>query len=175
MACCAEEEINTRIIRASGCSPLQKKHICFMEDTNNPRQTRRTFLGWLLGLGTVAVGTTLSVPLIRFALHPLTGAATETEWADLGGADELASITAPKKIVITVNQVDGWRKVVLEKSVYVTKGSDDKLKVLTSVCPHLGCSVRYNDADKTFACPCHKGSFSSDGKLISGPPPSQSR
>ena len=132
---------------------------------------RRTFLGWLLGLGTVAVGTTLSIPLVRFALHPLTGAATETEWADLGAADELAAITAPKKVVITVNQIDGWRKVVLEKSVYVTKGADDKLKVLTAVCPHLGCSVRYNDAEKNFGCPCHKGNFASDGKLLSGPPP----
>lgn len=136
-----------------------------------PLSGRRTFLGWLLGLGTVTVGGFLSIPLFRFALHPLTETTTETAWSDLGAADEFASITAPKKVVITVNQVDGWRKVILEKSVYVTKGADGKLKVLTAVCPHLGCSVRYNDTDKNFGCPCHKGNFASDGKLISGPPP----
>jgi len=150
-----------------------------MLGSNNPElQTniktttgRRTFLGWLLGLGTVAVGTALSVPLVRFALHPLTGAATETEWAELGSVDELTAVTAPKKMVITVNQIDGWRKVVLEKSVYIVKGADNKLKVLTAICPHLGCSVRYNEQDKNFACPCHKGVFDPSGKLISGPPP----
>jgi Rieske Fe-S protein len=132
---------------------------------------RRSFLGWLLGIGTVTVGGFLAVPLVRFALHPLTNTTTETGWSDLGSVDELSAITAPKKVVITVNQVDGWRKVILDKPVYVVKGADGKLKVLTSICPHLGCSVRYNDVDQKFACPCHKGVFANDGKLVSGPPP----
>jgi menaquinol-cytochrome c reductase iron-sulfur subunit len=132
---------------------------------------RRTFLGWLLGIGTVTVGGLLSAPLVRFALHPLTNSTTETGWSDLGSVDELSSITAPKKVVITVNQVDGWRKVIQEKSVYIVKETDGKLKVLSSICPHLGCSVRYNEPDKTFACPCHKGVFATNGKLQSGPPP----
>jgi Rieske Fe-S protein len=132
---------------------------------------RRPFLRWLLGIGTVTVGGILSVPLVRFALHPLTGTTTETGWADLGSVEELSALTAPKKMVITVNQVDGWRKVIQDKSVYVVKGADGKLGVLTSICPHLGCSVRYNDAEKNFACPCHKGVFAPSGKLVSGPPP----
>jgi len=132
---------------------------------------RRTFLGWLLGLGTVTVGGFLSVPLFRFALHPLTDVTTETGWSDLGTVEELSAITAPKKMVITVNQVDGWRKVIQDKSVYVIKESDGKLKVLSSICPHLGCSVRFNEAEKNFACPCHKGVFEGSGKLVSGPPP----
>jgi len=33
--------------------------------------SRRSFLGVLLGFGTVIMGAALSVPLIRFALHPL--------------------------------------------------------------------------------------------------------
>ena len=32
---------------------------------------RRSFLGVLLGFGAVVVGAALSVPLVRFALHPL--------------------------------------------------------------------------------------------------------
>jgi menaquinol-cytochrome c reductase iron-sulfur subunit len=140
------------------------------EDTEKPAG-RRTFLGWLLGLGTVTIGGLLSVPLVRFALYPLTNTTTDTGWSDLGTVEELSAITAPKKVVVTVNQIDGWRKVILEKSVYVVKGVDNKLKVLTSICPHLGCSVRYNDADQKFACPCHKGVFEASGKLVSGPPP----
>jgi menaquinol-cytochrome c reductase iron-sulfur subunit len=132
---------------------------------------RRKFLGWILGIGTVTVGGFLSVPLFRFALHPLTDTTTATGWSDLGTVDELTAITEPKKIVITVNQVDGWRKVILEKSVYVVKEPDGKLKVLSAICPHLGCSVRYAEAEHQFACPCHKGMFEPTGKLVSGPPP----
>ncbi len=132
---------------------------------------RRTFLGWFLGIGTVTVGALLSVPLVRFALHPITGPATETGWSDLGPSDDFSNITAPVKKVISIDQTDGWRKVVSEKSVYVVAGADGKPKVLSAICPHLGCSVRYNDSGKQFGCPCHAGQFSADGKLVSGPPP----
>ncbi len=156
----------------------EEKKNAELSDSTDPntvdtsKQTgRRKFLGWLLGIGTVTVGGFLSVPLFRFALHPLTDTTTATGWSDLGTVDELSAITAPKKMVITVNQVDGWRKVILEKSVYVIKDSDGKLKVLSAICPHLGCSVRYTEADHKFECPCHKGMFEATGKLVSGPPP----
>jgi len=40
--------------------------------------TRRSFLGVLLGFGTVVMGAALSIPLIRFALHPLLTKTTES-------------------------------------------------------------------------------------------------
>lgn len=131
---------------------------------------RRSFLGVLLGVGAASVGAALSVPLVRFALHPTLARTTETVWSDLGLPDELAGITAPVKRVITVEQRDGWRKVVSEKSVYVTKSADGRLRVLSSVCPHLGCTVAWNEARGQFVSPCHNGVFAPDGALISGPP-----
>jgi len=59
--------------------------------------TRRSFLGVLLGFGTVVVGAALSVPLIRFALHPLLTRTTEIGWSDVGKMDEFASLSAPMK------------------------------------------------------------------------------
>lgn len=132
---------------------------------------RRSFLAWLLGGGTVTVGGLLAIPLVRFALYPLTGVSTETSWADLGAPEDFKDIAVPVKKIITVSQVDGWRKVVSEKSVYVVKESSGKLKVLSAICPHLGCSVKVGEGNKEFACPCHKGVFGLEGKLISGPPP----
>ncbi len=64
--------------------------------------TRRSFLGVLLGFGTVVVGAALSVPLIRFALHPLLTTTTEIGWSDVGKIDEFASLSAPMKKLITV-------------------------------------------------------------------------
>ena len=46
--------------------------------------SRRSFLGVLLGFGTVVMGAALSVPLIRFALHPLLTKTTDIGWSDVG-------------------------------------------------------------------------------------------
>ncbi len=113
----------------------------------------------------------LSVPLIRFALYPLLTNTTETRWSELGAADEVSSITTPVKRVITVEQRDGWRKVIAERSVYVTKGGDGRLRVPSAVCPHLGCSLSWIDAKKEFICPCHRAIFSPEGAKIAGPAP----
>ncbi|MBC7744567.1 MAG: Rieske 2Fe-2S domain-containing protein [Flavobacterium sp.] len=37
------------------------------------------------------------------------------------------------------------------------------------MCPHLGCIVQWNAAEKSFDCPCHGSRFTCRGKLINGP------
>jgi len=65
--------------------------------------------------------------------------------------------------------VDGWRKAISERAVYVTKDTKGNLRVLTSVCPHLGCTVPWNKEKNQFICPCHGAAFTSDGARITGP------
>ena len=133
--------------------------------------TRRSFLGVLLGFGTVMVGAALSVPLLRFALHPLLATTTRTDWSDIGKIDEFASLTAPLKKLITVEQRDGWRKIVSEKAIYVLPMKDGVLRVLSPICPHLGCSIPWSEAKQQFVCPCHTAIFTLDGARVSGPAP----
>jgi cytochrome b6-f complex iron-sulfur subunit len=45
--------------------------------------------------------------------------------------------------------------------------NDQGFKVLSLVCPHLGCTV--NVTDEGFACPCHGSRFLPDGSLRNGP------
>src|ERR1035438_9071588 len=120
-----------------------------------PGSNRRIFLSWLLGIGTVGVAGALSVPLVRFALDPLLRTSTETEWSDLGPAADFGEVNVPQKRTISITQIDGWRKVITEKSLYVIKGADGNLSVLTAVCTHLGCSVKWMDTASNFKCPCH--------------------
>jgi menaquinol-cytochrome c reductase iron-sulfur subunit len=124
-----------------------------------------------MGVGAAGVGAVLSIPLVRFTLHPILAKTTETAWSDLGAAEEFASITTPVKRLIKVEQRDGWRRVISEKSVYVTKSPDGRPRVLSSVCPHLGCAITWNESKTQFVCPCHVGIFAPDGALVSGPPP----
>lgn len=44
-----------------------------------------------------------------------------------------------------------------------------KLHVLSPVCPHAGCYVKFNRAEKSWDCPCHGSRFAGDGTLLSGP------
>jgi len=44
-------------------------------------------------------------------------------------------------------------------------------RVLSAVCTHLGCIVEWQEDKQRFFCPCHKGVYDREGKVVSGPPP----
>src|ERR1700682_6140790 len=96
-------------------------------------ENRRSFLGALLGVGSVFVGGLLSVPLIRFALFPLLRRTTELKSSPVGALSEFSPLTEPAMRTIQIEQVDGWRKAISEKAVYVTKDKEGRLRVLPSV------------------------------------------
>lgn len=133
------------------------------------RESRRSFLGALLAVGGIFVGALLSVPLIRFALFPLLRRTTELKESPVGVLTDFSSLSEPVLRTIQIEQVDGWRKAVSEKAVYVTKDVEGQLRVLTSICPHLGCTVPWNKEKGQFVCPCHGATFAADGTRVSGP------
>lgn len=51
--------------------------------------------------------------------------------------------------------------------VYKTK--DGEVYAVSACCPHLGCFLSFNDAEKTWDCPCHGSRFSYKGELIDSP------
>jgi menaquinol-cytochrome c reductase iron-sulfur subunit len=132
-------------------------------------ENRRSFLGALLALGSVFVGALLSIPLIRFALFPLLRRTTETETSPVGELSQFSSLPTPVMRTIQIEQVDGWRKAISEKAVYVTKDNKGQVRVLSSICPHLGCTVPWNKEKNQFICPCHGATFAADGTRVSGP------
>jgi Rieske Fe-S protein len=132
---------------------------------------RRSFLGGLLAAGTAGMGALLVIPVVRFVLHPLLAKTTEKSWSDVGKVDEFQAITAPVQRLVQIEQLDGWRRTVSQKPVYVTRDSAGQLVVLSAVCTHLGCSVPWIEKQDKFICPCHQAIFDPTGKLIGGPAP----
>ncbi len=132
---------------------------------------RRSFLGALLGLSAAAVSALLAVPLVRFVTYPLRKSATDTAWSDLGPVQDFASLTTPIAKTITLERRDAWQSTSTQTAVYVLPRKDGQFRILSPICPHLGCSIRWVDAEGKFICPCHSGSFTATGERIAGPPP----
>jgi glycine/D-amino acid oxidase-like deaminating enzyme/nitrite reductase/ring-hydroxylating ferredoxin subunit len=49
------------------------------------------------------------------------------------------------------------------------RDEDHALHVVSAVCTHLKCIVRFNNAEKTWDCPCHGSRFALDGGVLEGP------
>jgi glycine/D-amino acid oxidase-like deaminating enzyme/nitrite reductase/ring-hydroxylating ferredoxin subunit len=64
----------------------------------------------------------------------------------------------------------GGRIVRLDgKRVAAFRSSEGELSCCSAVCPHMGCIVHWNDAERTWDCPCHGSRFTAEGKLMAGP------
>ena len=46
---------------------------------------------------------------------------------------------------------------------------DGKYHIVSTICPHMKCSLTFNMFQKTWDCPCHGSRFDMDGKCIEGP------
>jgi glycine/D-amino acid oxidase-like deaminating enzyme/nitrite reductase/ring-hydroxylating ferredoxin subunit len=51
----------------------------------------------------------------------------------------------------------------------VYRGLDGHISVRSAVCTHMGCYVHWNEAERTWDCPCHGSRFSTNGDVIGGP------
>jgi len=74
--------------------------------------------------------------------------------------------------VSDVNQIPlGEGRIIRQgvKKLAVFRAEGGSLTVKSAICPHLGCVVNWNDAEKTWDCPCHGSRFTTDGAVLNGP------
>jgi Rieske Fe-S protein len=45
------------------------------------------------------------------------------------------------------------------------------VRALSGVCTHTGCVVAWHQDQQHFVCPCHGGTYTVQGAVVSGPPP----
>lgn len=133
--------------------------------------TRRSFLGTVLGIASSTMGAVLGASMLRYVLYPVYAKESGKQWSRIGDASEFEKATGPVTKAVNFSVRDGWREVVSTQSVYVNRLANGELQVLSAICPHMGCSVGWQESQRRFVCPCHGGQFSPDGRHISGPPP----
>ena len=84
-------------------------------------------------------------------------------------------IEKPEKVIndeITLDDIKQESGQIVElngEKVGVYKDIEGKMFAVKPVCTHLGCILNWNDADKTWDCPCHGSRFDYTGKNIYNP------
>jgi menaquinol-cytochrome c reductase iron-sulfur subunit len=143
---------------------------------SEPVPDRRRFLsGCTAGLMAL-LGGLIFAPAVAFVTTPLWrrrgASAVGDDFSDAGAVD---SIPVGRWTLLSIEIVrqDGWAKTRQARSVWVLvngTGPDD-VKVLSPICPHLGCPIAWLAAESEFLCPCHGSIFSKAGSCVSGPSP----
>jgi 3-phenylpropionate/trans-cinnamate dioxygenase ferredoxin reductase subunit len=88
--------------------------------------------------------------------------------AHYGPTDVLIAKTVDRTLFDVVTghgalvEVDG-------RKVGVFKDPNGAVHAVNPRCTHMGCTVDWNDAERTWDCPCHGSRFDVDGKVVRGP------
>jgi glycine/D-amino acid oxidase-like deaminating enzyme/nitrite reductase/ring-hydroxylating ferredoxin subunit len=56
-----------------------------------------------------------------------------------------------------------------DRVVAASRDDRGQVTLLSPVCTHLGCRVAWNQAERTWDCPCHGSRFSATGEVLAGP------
>jgi Rieske Fe-S protein len=131
---------------------------------------RRRFLSSLTVLAGAALGALVSIPLLGHLFTPLLGAGDGLAggYLPIGMLDDFPP-GPPRRVTFPVTTRDGWTSRTQSQAAWVLRTADGGVTVLTSVCPHLGCSIQWKASRSAFQCPCHESEFSSGGERRHGP------
>ncbi len=114
----------------------------------------------------------------------------DNPWAEAFDATRKKPLTSAKKFVTeNVNVVprlarkifspgDGLEQVapgtgavvdVNGEALAVYREENGAVHAVSSECTHMGCRVEFNDAERSWDCPCHGSRFGTDGRVLQGP------
>jgi len=83
--------------------------------------------------------------------------------------DKIKKIPNLNKYLKDLNPGDGKIAEISDTKVAIYKHTNGDGYFLNPLCPHMGCFLRFNGAEKSWDCPCHGSRFSFDGKVLNSP------
>ena len=132
-------------------------------------QPRRGFLAKSLALvlGAAAFATPVAVGIVSF-LNPLRQKGQAGELLRLASLEGLPEDGPPVRVPVLMDSVDAWNRIPKQPvgAVFLRRTAKDQVLALQVVCPHAGCFVEYDEANKQYSCPCHKATFDLEGKRL---------
>jgi glycine/D-amino acid oxidase-like deaminating enzyme/nitrite reductase/ring-hydroxylating ferredoxin subunit len=152
-----------------GHNPLDADNVYTVTGDSGNGMTHGTIAGMLITdqiLGRVNPWTSLYDPgriTLRasgeFAKEAANTAAQYADWVTAGDVESVDDIPKDSGAVV--------RSGASKLAVY--RDATGAVHERSAVCPHLGCIVAWNPAEKTWDCPCHGSRFDKFGEVINGP------
>jgi glycine/D-amino acid oxidase-like deaminating enzyme/nitrite reductase/ring-hydroxylating ferredoxin subunit len=118
-------------------------------------------------------------------------AGRENRWADRFSPHRVRSVVAPQAVELNVKaglhffgdriapaQTSTASDIPVGEARVVRDGlgktgvyrdEEGELHAVSLRCTHLGCLLRFNDAEVSWDCPCHGSRFDVDGRVLQGP------
>lgn len=114
----------------------------------------------------------------------------ENPWAKLYSPSRPITLTAIGKLIVenadVAKHLISGKLEALSKDIDLKNGEaqavnidgqrigafrDDegKLHMIDTTCTHMGCEVQWNEAERSWDCPCHGSRFTYEGDIIEGP------
>jgi len=140
-----------------------------MSKSKDEQVNRRDFMKTaIITIGGV-IGGAIGIPAIPYIIGPAQKQDNEA-WIRLGTVSKV-ELNVPTLFKTTLEMQTGWVSSEEEFSVYVLTENGQDFSVMSNVCTHLGCRVRWIPDQEGFFCPCHNAVFARDGSVVDGPPP----
>jgi glycine/D-amino acid oxidase-like deaminating enzyme/nitrite reductase/ring-hydroxylating ferredoxin subunit len=81
--------------------------------------------------------------------------------------DRMKRLNAPS--LDTLERGEGALVRAGGQTIAAYRDPEDNLHCVSPTCTHLGCTVSWNHAEKSWDCPCHGSRFDVDGTILDGP------
>ena len=129
---------------------------------------RRTLLSLVVGLGGAALTGAMGTLAAVYARSTSRWRAGKTRWVTLCDEGEIGDV--PTRFEIRFPRLEGWYWQDVKREVFASRTEDGSVRIFSSRCTHLGCSVRWVAKKDRYTCACHGGEFSVEGEAVAGPP-----
>ena len=142
-----------------------------------------------VGTGYSGTGLTFGTLAAMIASDLILG--RENPWADVFDATRIKPLAGVKEFVAenvdfpahlvgdrlkrgdgSLHDLEPGQGKLLEldgKKRAVFRDESGTVRILDPVCPHMGCLVAFNEAERSWDCPCHGSRFDTEGGVIDGP------
>lgn len=152
-----------------GPNPGDKPNVFIATGDSGMGMTHGTIAGMLLS--DLILGKENPWAKIYQPSRKMIGAFGEFLKENLNVAAQYASYLTPGEVKAVDDIAPGCGALMSSglTKLAVYKDEQGNVTKMTAVCPHMKCLVDWNDASKTWDCPCHGSRFTADGQVIVGP------
>ena len=91
----------------------------------------------------------------------------KSPWMDVYNPSRKTLGASAKNFIVQNVNVAG--QLLDGKRAGAYRDEEGNLHLVNTTCTHMGCENNWNEAEKSWDCPCHGSRFSIDGDVIDGP------